>query len=72
MKGSEAYVKRSDGYQHIVVMLFGIFKHFDSLRKLEIGMKVEAHKMDSTTITLFDNNERESDGILNRARRKEV
>lgn len=44
-KGSETYVKRFDGYQHLVVMLFGILKHFDSLRKLEIGMKAEAHKL---------------------------
>ena len=43
-KGSEAYVKCFDGYQHLVVMLFGILKHFDSLRELEIGMKAEAHK----------------------------
>ncbi len=42
---SEAYVKRFDGYQHLVVMLFGILKHFDSLRELEIGMKAEAHKL---------------------------
>ncbi len=40
-----AYVKRFDGYQHLVVMLFGILKHFDSLRELEIGMKAEAHKL---------------------------
>ena len=38
-------MKRFDGYQHIVVMLFGILKHFDSLRELEIGMKAEAHKL---------------------------
>lgn len=44
-KGSEAYVKRFDGYQHLVVMLFGILKHFDSLREIEIGMKAEAHKL---------------------------
>ena len=44
-RGSEAYVKRFDGYQHLVVMLFGILKHFDSLRELEIGMKAEAHKL---------------------------
>ena len=36
---------RFDGYQHLVVMLFGILKHFDSLRELEIGMKAEAHKL---------------------------
>lgn len=44
-QGSEAYVKRFDGYQHLVVMLFGVLKHFDSLRELEIGMKAEAHKL---------------------------
>ena len=44
-KESEAYVKRFDGYQHLVVMLFGILKHFDPLRELEIGMKAEAHKL---------------------------
>ena len=26
-------------------MLFGILKHFDSMRELEIGMKAEAHKL---------------------------
>lgn len=29
----------------LVVMLFGVLKHFDSLRGLEIGMKTEAHKL---------------------------
>jgi len=42
---SESYVKRLDGYQHLIVMLFGVLKHFDSLRELEIGMKAEAHKL---------------------------
>ncbi len=28
--GNEAYVKRLDGYQHLVVMLYGMLKHFDS------------------------------------------
>lgn len=43
--GSEAYAKRLDGYKHLVVMLFGILKHFDSLRELGIGVKAEAHKL---------------------------
>ena len=43
--GSESYVKRFGGYEHLVVMLFGVLKHFDSLRELEIGMKAEAHKL---------------------------
>ena len=42
---SEAYVKRLDGWTHLVIMLFGILKHFDSLREVEIGMKVEVNKL---------------------------
>ena len=44
-QGSESYVKRFGGYEHLVVMLFGVLKHFDSLRELEIGMKAETHKL---------------------------
>ena len=43
--GSERYVKRLDGYTHLIVMLFGVLKHFDSLRELEIGMKAEVNKI---------------------------
>jgi len=39
--GSERYVKRLTGWKHLIIMLFGILKHFDSLRELEIGMKAE-------------------------------
>ncbi len=42
---SERYVKKFDGYTHLVVMLFGVLKHFDSLRELEIGMEAEANKV---------------------------
>lgn len=42
---SEAYVKRFDGYTHLVVMLFGVLKHFDFLREHEIGMKAEVNKL---------------------------
>lgn len=42
--GSEAYVKKLDGYKHLVIMLFAVFNHFDSLREVEIGMQAEAHK----------------------------
>lgn len=42
---SEAYVKRLDGWTHLVIMLFGILKHFDSLREVEIGMKTEVNKL---------------------------
>jgi hypothetical protein len=42
--GSEEYVKKLDGYTHLVIMLFAVFNHFDSLREVEIGMQSEAHK----------------------------
>jgi hypothetical protein len=42
--GSEEYVKKLDGYTHLVIMLFAVFNHFDSLREIEIGMQAEAHK----------------------------
>ena len=43
--GGERYIKRLDGYTHLIVMLFGVLKHFDSLRELEIGMKAEVNKL---------------------------
>ena len=43
--GSEKYVKKLDGYKHLVIMLYGVFKHFDSLREIEIGMQAEANKL---------------------------
>jgi len=43
--GSERYVKRLTGWKHLIIMLFGVLKHFDSLRELEIGMKAETTKL---------------------------
>ena len=43
--GSERYVKRMTGWKHLIIMLFGVLKHFDSLRELEIGMKAETMKL---------------------------
>ena len=34
-----------DRVEHLVIMLFGVLKHFDSLRELEIGMKAETMKL---------------------------
>ncbi len=42
---SETYVKRLDGWTHLVIMLSSILKHFDSLREVEIGMKAEVNKL---------------------------
>ena len=43
--GSERYVKRLTGWKHLIIMLFGVLKHFDSLRELEIGMKAETMRL---------------------------
>ena len=43
--GSERYVKRLTGWKYLIIMLFGILKHFGSLRELEIGMKAETMKL---------------------------
>ena len=34
-----------DRVEHLVIMLFGVLKHFDSLRELEIGMKAETMRL---------------------------
>ena len=43
--GSEKYVKRLDGWTHLIIMLFGVLRHYDSLRELEIGIKAEINKL---------------------------
>ena len=35
--GSERYVKRLTGWKHLIIMLFGVLKHFDSLRDEELA-----------------------------------
>ncbi len=52
-KRSEAYEKRFDDYQHLVVMLFGILKYFDSLCELEKDMMAEAHKLGHLGMNYF-------------------
>lgn len=42
---SETYVKRLDGWTHLVIMLFSVLKRFDSLWEVEIGMKAEVNKL---------------------------
>ena len=42
---SKVYVKCLDGWTHLVIMLFGVLRHFDSLREVEIGMKAEVNKL---------------------------
>ncbi|MBK7099361.1 MAG: DUF4372 domain-containing protein [Sphingobacteriales bacterium] len=41
--GFDRYVKKLDGYSHLVVMLYGVLMRYDSLREIVIGMLSEAH-----------------------------
>lgn len=43
--GYDRYVKKLDGYAHLVIMLYGVLMHYDSLRELVLGMLSEAHKL---------------------------
>lgn len=43
--GFDRYVKKLDGYSHLVVMLYGVLMRYDSLREIVIGMLSEAHKL---------------------------
>src|SRR6218665_1927599 len=41
----DRYVKRLDGYAHLVVMLYGVLMRHESLREIVIGMLSEANKL---------------------------
>jgi hypothetical protein len=43
--GYDHYVKKLDGYSHLVVMLYGVLMRHDSLREIVIGMLSEAPKL---------------------------
>lgn len=44
-EGYDRYVKKLDGYTHLVLLLFGVLKRYDSLRELVIGILSEANKL---------------------------
>ena len=43
--GGERYIKKFDGWQHLIVMLYAVIMRFDSLREIEASMFAEAHKL---------------------------
>jgi hypothetical protein len=43
--GHDRYVKRLDGYSHLVVMLYGVLMRHESLREIVVGMLSEANKL---------------------------
>ncbi len=44
-KGGERYVKHSDAWQHLLIMLYAVIKRFDSLREITDSMFPEARKL---------------------------
>lgn len=45
------YVKRFDGWQHLVVMLYAVIMRFDSLREIAIATLAEARKLAHLGVT---------------------
>lgn len=43
--GGEHYVKRFDGWTHLVVMLYAVIMRFDSLREIMASIQAEARKL---------------------------
>ena len=49
--GGERYVKSFDGWHHLVVMLYAVIMHFDSLREITASTLAEARKLNHLGIT---------------------
>ena len=65
--GYNRYVKRFDGYSHLVTLLFAVFSRYDSLREIVLGLMSEANKLSHLGLlqlvsrsTLSDANNRRS------------
>ena len=43
--GGERYIKRSDGWQRRMVMLYAVIMRFDSLREITASLLAEANKL---------------------------
>ena len=43
--GGERYVKKFDGFQHLLVLLFAVFKNYKSLREILTGVNTEARHL---------------------------
>ena len=41
----DQYVKKLDGYTHLVIMLYAVLMRYDSLREIVLGMLSEANKI---------------------------
>lgn len=69
--GGERYVKRFDIWTHLVVMLYAVIMHFDSLREITTSLQAEARKlrhlglnMMTSRSTLSDANKRRPEAVF--------
>ena len=70
-RGGERYIKRFDGWTHLVVMLYAVIMRFDSLREISASLQAEARKlchlgisMMTSRSTLSDANKRRSETVF--------
>lgn len=52
-KGGERYIKRFDGWTHLVVMLYAVIMRFDSLREISTSLQAEARKLCHLGVTMM-------------------
>ena len=69
--GGEKYVKKFDGFTHLLTMLYAVIMRFDSLREIETAMTAEVNKLQHVGIkavakrsTISDANSRRSEEIF--------
>lgn len=69
--GGEHYIKRFDGWTHLVVMLYAVIMRFDSLREISTSLQAEARKLKHLGIsmmtsrsTLSDANRRRPEAVF--------
>lgn len=70
-QGGERYVKRFDGWTHLIVMLYAVIMRFDSLREITVSLQAEARKlchlgisMMTSRSTLADANKRRPEAVF--------
>lgn len=51
--GGERYIKRFDGWTHLVVMLYAVIMRFDSLREISTSLQAEARKLCHLSISMM-------------------
>ncbi len=69
--GGERYIKRFDGWTHLLVMLYAVIMRFDSLREISTSLQAEARKLCHLSIsmmtsrsTLSDANKRRPEAVF--------